>query len=338
MKVLQIANYKEGVGGISVQVKLLKDKLLAEGCECDIISTKGSAWQRFLSIASLLKIGKNYDIFHVHACSGRGFLPAIIGISAGRLLGKRVILTYHGGGAREYFERRTKLVKHYLTRTSANIVLSDFIGSLFDRFGLKYTIIPNIIELDAGHFKKREVIHPHFICIRSLSATYNIECLLRAFKAFQNDRPDAVLTLLGDGPLRSQLESFVESQDIKNVHFMGQVSNDAIYDQLDQADIMVSTSRFDNMPVSILEGFNAGLLVIASDVGGIPYMIENGKNGLLFESNDDKMLAEKMAYAVENQELSITMIANARKSLDRYSWENSKGRLLDLYYDKHGVL
>lgn len=331
MKVLQIANYKEGVGGISVQVKLLKDKLLAEGYECDIISTKGSAWQRLRSIVHLLIIGKNYDAFHVHACSGRGFFPAIIGITSGRWLHKRTVLTYHGGGAEEFFRKHPKMVRHYLSKTYANIALSGFIGKVFDRYGLEYTVIPNIVEMEDRDIKVRKTIMPHLISIRTLAETYNIECTLKSFALVKQEFPEATLVLVGDGPLRHQLEVFVRDNSIRDVTFVGQVNNDQIYQYLNQADIMVSSAWTDNMPVSILEGFNAGLLVIASNVGGIPYMIEERKNGLLFEAGDYHGLASQIKWAINNQGSCLSMIENAQQSVKKYSWAKIRDKILVLF-------
>lgn len=331
MKILLISNYVEGVGGISVQVKLLRDLLRGEGYVCDILSTKGSIAKRIKAVFALLSKGRKYDVFHIHACSDRGFLPAILGISIGRLLRKRMILTFHGGGAESFFRQKQKLVKHYLNRTSANIVLSGFIGCVFDQYGIKYTVIPNVLEVDDSAFKVRTDIKPRFISIRSLTETYNIKCTLKAFGAVQKEYHDAVLTLLGDGPLKSELEQYVNELHLQNVTFVGQVPNTEIYHYLDEADIMVSSSRFDNMPVSILEGFKAGLLVVASSVGGVPYMIEDGQNGFLFESDNDREMAEKMLAAVNYPERSLEMIKKAHLSLKQYSWEVVSARLLPLY-------
>ena len=331
MKVLQIANYEEGVGGISVQVKLLRDLLRGDGCTCDILSTKGSVPKRIAAIYALMSKGRQYEVFHIHACSDRGFLPAVLGISIGRLLKKRIILTFHGGGAEGFFQRKQNFVKRYLTRTSANIVLSGFIGRVFDRYGFPYTVIPNILEDDGSAFRVRAEIRPRFIGIRSLTETYNIKCTLRAFGLVQKKYPDAQLTLLGGGPLKSELEQYAMDQGLQNVTFVGQIPNTEISRYLDEADIMVSSPRFDNMPVSVLEGFRAGLLVISSNVGGVPYMIEDGQNGLLFESDNDHQMAEKMMLAVDDQDATRRMIANARQSLEDYKWETCREKLLALY-------
>lgn len=331
MKILLIANYEKGVGGISVQVRLQRDLLRGDGFTCDILSTKGSVAKRIKAIFALLSKGRKYDVFHIHACSDRGFLPAVLGISIGRLLKKRIVLTFHGGGAEGFFQRKEKFVKRYLTRTSANIVLSGFIGRVFDRYGIPYTIIPNILETDGSAFRARTDIRPRFIGIRSLTETYNIKCTLRAFNTVQKKYPEASLKLLGDGPLKLELEQFVADHHIQNVTFVGQVPNTEISRYLDEADIMVSSPRFDNMPVSILEGFRAGLLVISSNVGGVPYMIEDGKNGLLFESDNDRQMAEKMIQAVENPGTTLGMIENAYRSLDKYRWEQCRDLFLKLY-------
>ena len=145
MRILQIANYKEGVGGITIQVKRLTDNLRQEGIECDVLSTKGSLFNRLKAVVSLVCKGRRYDVFHVHCCSYRGFFPALVGVSIGRVLKKRIILTYHGGEADGFFKKRARLVRDILSKTSANIVLSGFIGDIFDRYNIPYVIIPNII-------------------------------------------------------------------------------------------------------------------------------------------------------------------------------------------------
>lgn len=330
MKILQIANYTEGVGGISVQVKLIRDHLVSEGVPCEILSTKGNPLKRLLSVLRLCFRGKKFDVFHVHACSNWGFFPAVIGVSIGRLLKKRVVLTFHGGGAEAFFRHRTRFVRYYLTRTDANIVLSGFIGRIYDEFSIPYTVIPNFIELKDNVFRERNVIGARFICIRSLSPLYNIPCILRAFAQVKKCYPEASLVLLGDGNSRKELESFVSENGIQDVKFVGRVPNADIHQYLSQADIMLSSPHFDNMPVSILEGFCSGLLVISSRVGGVPYMIEDGVNGLLFDDDNDSMLFEKVVYALKHQDASKQMIKNAYGQLVHYSWTTYKIKYLGL--------
>lgn len=330
-KVLFIANYRANAGGISTQVDVLNKMLRLDGFETSIFSLKGGALFRLKAYFKLMEIGRDYEVFHIHACSGWGFLPAVIGVRAGKKLGKKTVLTYHGGSAESFFKKRSCLVNKYLKQTDTNIVLSGYLSDVFDRYDIPCVTIPNIIELKEGVFRKRSSIVPAFISIRSFTPTYNISCTLKAFQKVKRVYPEAVLTLLGDGPLRSEMETFVKEQKIEGVDFVGRVPNERIYEYLDRADIMLSSPVTDNMPMSLLEGFNAGLLVISSNVGGVPYMIRDGVNGLLFASDNSDEMAEKMMEAVEQQEKTIEMIQQAREGLKDYTWENNREKYFSIY-------
>ena len=88
------------------------------------------------------------------------------------------------------------------------------------------------------------------------------------------------------------------------------------------------------MPVSVLEAMNAGLLVISSNVGGVPYMIDDGETGLMFDSDNSNQLAEKMLWAVKNQSLTKEIITKAHHEVGRYRWESVKEQL----YNTYGIL
>ena len=342
MKVLLICNYKPGVGGISGQVEILQRKLRFEGHTADIFSTKASVLKRLLLPLQLRSAAKYYDVLHIHCCSGWGFLPAIVGVTVGQRLKKRVVLTYHGGGGERFFDKHSCLVRHFLMRTDANIVLSGFLAKVFDKHQLPYTIIPNIIELDESHYRERNEIKPHFICVRAHEPLYNIPCILRAFQKVQAELPEATLTLVGNGS-----EHEAQEMGLKNVSFTGRVDNKEIYRCLDKADVMLSAPKIDNMPVSLLEAMNAGLLVISSDVGGVPYMVKDYDldndnddgygTGLLFESDNDVELAEKMLWAVGNKTMTKTITMAAHKAVQQYRWGNIKDKLYTAYNQHHSV-
>jgi glycosyltransferase involved in cell wall biosynthesis len=122
-----------------------------------------------------------------------------------------------------------------------------------------------------------------------------------------------------------------EELGLQNVTFTGRVANEDIYTYLDRADIMLSAPTVDNMPVSLLEAMNAGLLVISSKVGGVPYMVKNNSTGLLFDSDDSDALAGKMLWAIDNQTISRTITLQAHKAVSRYRWENIKEQLYKAY-------
>ena len=330
-KVLFICNYRPGVGGISGQVELLQKHLRDDGYIADIFSTKGSFVKRLVMPVCLHRIAKKYDILHIHCCSNLGFLPAIFGIGVGKRRKKRIVLTYHGGDAGAFISKHTRFVKRWLLRTDVNIALSGHVGKVFERYDIPHVIIPNIIDFNEAHFRDRTRLQPKFICVRSHEPLYNNMCILRALQVVQRQLPEASLTLLGDGSQHEELVKISSEMALKNVSFTGRVDNAKIYEFLDKADIFLSAPLVDNMPVSVLEAMNAGLLVISSNVGGVPYIVGDSKSGLLFDSDNDKQLSELMLWAVSHQEDSIKIIHNARQEVTKYSWKDIGVELKKVY-------
>lgn len=331
MRILFVCNYKPHVGGISGQVEILQRKFREEGHVTEVFNTKASQWKRLLMLPRLRREAKCFDVLHIHCCSGWGFLPAVLGVTVGNRLGKRVVLTYHGGGGERFFDRHARLVRRFLSQTDVNIVLSGFLANVFKKHALPFVLIPNVVEFDESQFRQRESITPNYICIRAHETLYNIPCILRAFKRVQQELPQASLTLVGSGSQHGKLMQLASDMKLNNVCFVGRVDNSEIYRYLDQADVMLSAPTIDNMPVSLLEAMNAGLLVISSRVGGVPYMVEEGKTGWLFASDHDDELAERMLWAVRHQEMALSMIKNARQSVKQYQWNHVKNQLFSAY-------
>lgn len=331
MKILLISNYQHGIGGINAQVDLLHTYLNQEdGIKADVFSTKGNPIRRCIAFLKLLCQARRYDILHIHACSYWGMVPAVMGVIAGKLWRKRIIITYHGGGAEEYFAKHAAFVRRWLGRADEVIVLSGFLKEIFDQYDIPCVVIPNIVVLQPQIERTRDIA-PRFISIRHLEPLYNIPCILRAYEQVLKVYPNATLDILGRGSQREELEAYVQEHQLTGVTFVGQVPNLQIYDYLTKADIMLSAPKIDNMPVSLLEAMNAGWLVISSRVGGVPYMIDDGKTGLLFESENSNDLADKMLWALEHTEEANNMILAAQKEVQKYSWEKVKKQLFKVY-------
>lgn len=332
IKILLIANYKLGVGGISGQVELLHKYLnREEGYAVDIYSLKGNPIKRIILIFRLLFVSKKYDVLHIHACCEWGFLPAIVGVVVSKLWHKQSVLTYHGGGAKAFFAQHTRLVKWTFSKIDTIIVLSGFLKQIFDEYNIPAIIIPNIVEMNDCLFKQRDRIRPNFISVRHLRELYNVSCILRAFKIVQQQLPEATLTILGDGNQRVDLEKWTVENNLKNVTFVGAVPHKEMYHYLQQADVFVSAPKVDNMPMSVLEAFNAGLLVISSNVGGVPFLVADNSTGYLFESDNDKQFAEKMLLAVRKQKKSLEIIKKAKQESEKYRWSNIRNSVLKIY-------
>lgn len=331
-RILYISNYRKGVGGISSQVDLLSANVNREGYIADVFSTKGNPVKRVVLFFRLLIVAREYDVLHIHGCSEWGMLPVVYGVMAGKIWKKRIIVTYHGGEAAEYLAKHGAFARRWLNRVDKVIVLSGFLKKVFDEYRIPCIVIPNIVPLREDVYLLKKAIAPRMISVRHLADLYRIDLIIRAFAKVVEKFPEATLDILGQGDKRGELEQLVFNDErlAGKVRFIGQVPNERMYDYLKANDIMLSAPKIDNMPVSLMEAMNAGVLVISSNVGGVPYMIDHQKTGLLFDGDADA-LTEQILWALEHQKESVLMLEAAHEEVKKYTWTNVKRQLLPLY-------
>lgn len=334
-KVLLISNYRSGIGGINAQMDILRDCLNRERYDTSVFSTKGNVIKRIWKFIVLIWAAQKYDVLHIHGCSDWGMLPVVYGVIAGKLWRKRIIVTYHGGEAAVYFAKHGAFARRWLKRADKVIVLSGFLKKVFYEYQIPCVVIPNIVPLREDLYQPKKNFSPKMISVRHLTDLYRIDLIIRAFAKVTEKYPEATLDILGQGDKRENLERLVkelESERVRKlgVRFVGQVPNEKMYDYLRANDIMLSAPKTDNMPVSLLEAMNAGVLVISSNVGGVPYMIEHQQTGLLFDGDADA-LAEQITWVLEHQKESVAMIEAAHEDVKKYSWNNIRKQLLPLY-------
>ncbi len=322
------------MGGISAQVDLLRGYMISEGRAADIFSTKGNPFKRIGRFFQLVNTARKYDVLHIHGCSDWGMLPVVYGVIAGKIWRKKIIITYHGGGAGGYLSKHRDLARRWLCRADKVIVLNGYLKKIFDEYHIPCIVIPNIVPLWTGIYRPKDAIAPKMISIRHLTELYRIDMIIRAYEQVLKQYPNATLDILGQGDQREKLEQYVAEHHLDGVHFIGQVPNEQIYDYLKANDIMLSAPKIDNMPVSLLEAMNAGVLVISSRVGGVPSMIEHGRTGLLFEGLEDegvRGLETEILWALDHQEESMQMVEAAHEEVKKYSWTEVRKQLLPLY-------
>lgn len=125
----------------------------------------------------------------------------------------------------------------------------------------------------------------------------NHELLLRSFARFKGQHSDARLQLLGDGELKENMMQLAGQLNITDaVEFAGLQSN--VYPWLHNADVFILPSKFEGMPMTLIEAMGTGLPIIASNVGGIPDMLSSQKEALLIEPKEEKIIeALEMVYS-----------------------------------------
>jgi len=157
----------------------------------------------------------------------------------------------------------------------------------------------------------------------------NHKGLLDAFALLLRKNPSCCLNLLGDGELRPEIEAYAEELGLREkVIFHGSQAN--VYPYLHDADIFLLPSRFEGMPMTIIEAMGTGLPVVASAVGGVPDMLQNGKSGILVPQ-EPQAVADAVLKLLEQEALRRTLGENARKGSAQFSAEHMAASYCDIY-------
>ena len=267
---------------------------------------------------SLLRCLDDYDVVHVFSASYFSFLlaptPAVL---LARWYGKRVILNYRSGEAKDHLQRWGRTAIPVLRLADALVVPSGYLVDVFARFGLHARVIANIVDLDQFEFRARRPLRPVFLSNRNFEAHYNVACVLRAFALIQNRYRDARLIVAGDGSQRRQLHRLADELQLENVAFVGRVSPDRMPSLYAAADVYLNAPDIDNMPGSILEAFASGLPVVTTDAGGIPYIVRHGETGLLVPRGNHEGIAAAAIRLLQDASLSERLVGSAREECRR---------------------
>jgi len=281
----------------------------------------------------LMLIGRawRYDIIHVFSASYYSYLfSAVPALLIGRLYGKKTILNYRSGEAADHLTRwpSAALTMRWADRI---IVPSGYLVDVFARFGLPAETVFNTIDPDRFRFRQRRPLGPLFLSARLLEPLYNVACALRAFALIQQRYPQAQLIIAADGSERSSLERLARELDLQHTRFIGKVDYKNMPGLLDASDIYLNANDLDNMPSSLIECMAAGLPVVSTNAGGIPYIITHEQTGLLVACNDHQAMALSAIRLLEDQELAAAIARRARLESEKYQWPVVRNDWLNLY-------
>jgi glycosyltransferase involved in cell wall biosynthesis len=330
-RILIVADYEQSGGGIAVQVtSILKMLDKSPNYKVRLFNTRGYYLLKPFTFAKVLYTSKKYDTIHVHGCSYWGFLTIIFAALSAKLWHKQLIITYHGGSAPKFFNSHPIFLR-VMRMAKIVTVPSPYLNEYFQSKRIQTRIVENFVELHHFTYKNKERLEPRFITTRVVKPVYNIRMAIDAFYLVKDRYPQAELLIVGDGPQRRELEGYVQQRKIQGIQFSGKVENSKIPEILRDYDILLNPSLVDNTPLSIIEAFAAGLLVISTNVGGIPYMMQHGETGYILNRNTDKDLAQVMIGALENNGNSLRIIQNARKDAQKYDEEHVRSKWFQVY-------
>jgi glycosyltransferase involved in cell wall biosynthesis len=188
--------------------------------------------------------------------------------------------------------------------------------------------IPNFLLAD--RFEADCKPGSYFLYLGRLSEEKGVSTLIKAFKDL--DHNQAKLLIAGDGPLRTQLEE--QADNDRRIEFAGYLSGTKLKTVIRESlAVIIPSEWYENAPISILEAFASAKPVIASNLGGIPEMIDNAENGYLFEAGNVRSLRDKLEIMMKSPAKAIMEMGSAarEKVENEYSPQEHYKKLMSLY-------
>lgn len=280
----------------------------------------------------------NPDIIHINtAFEPRSIVrDLILAKAAGR---KRPILVHVHGGRfvlNEFSNSTLASLARKLLRTASRvIVLSDAEAAGVAKLvpDLKPTILPNAVAADSFPLVKREWQTKNIIYLGRFHEAKGLNDIVESCQALGAEDYKFEFSCYGAGPDQERFVSTMTQMLGENFHFGGVVSGDEKVRAFSSADIFLMPSRFEGLPLSLLEAMAAGCIPIVSNRGAMPSVVEDGRNGFLVEPGDVAQIVGKLKFLLSENEAGWNAIReNARRTIvDGYDLAQYSRRLEDLY-------
>lgn len=323
---LYIGNKLSKHGDTPTTIETLGPLLEQEGFRLRYSSSQKSKILRLITMLwNVLKYRK-VDCVLIDTYSTANFWYAFLTSQLCRVLGVKYIPILHGGNLPVRLKINPKICKMIFKHSFQNVSPSLFLVSEFKAQGYNNVIhIPNAIELDNYPFLKREKVVPNLLWVRSFAKTYNPLMAVEVFASLKNKYPEATLCMVGPEKDSSLLETKQKAKELKvEVLFTGKLSKKDWIDKSEKYSIFINTTHFDNMPVSVIEAMSLGLGIVSTNVGGIPFLLENTNEALLVPDNDVEQMVNAIVKLIEEPTLFNKITTNSRNKSKQFEWEEVK--------------
>ena len=291
---------------------------------------KLSYFKHYSSIRNALRSFKP-DILHAHHASSYGFLGALQSFHPFivSVWGYDVLLFPHKSPLHKFVIRYTLHRADKITATSKALA-----KSVADLVGRAPEIIPfgvdkNFSKVDRDYDKQSFVIG----IIKDLRPVYGIDVLIKAFAGLVNKGHSVKLLIVGEGKLKGKFVNLCQQLNVQNyVTFKSRVPHSEVIDLLKNIDIFVLPSYSEGFGVAAVEAMATGLPVVASSVGGLPEVIDDGKTGILVKPGDVEALKQAIEYYILSKDVRITHGQRGREKVKTfYNWQKNAEAMNRLY-------
>jgi glycosyltransferase involved in cell wall biosynthesis len=273
----------------------------------------------------VIRHSKSYDYILIDTFSTKNFYYAWATSQIARLFKKKYIPILRGGDLPNRIKRSQKLSKMIFHHSYYNVAPSLYLKKAFEDQGYTAIHIPNILEIDRYTFKVRKELQPRLLWVRAFKHLYNPQLAIEVLKRLKDIYPEAQLCMIGPAKDDSydEVQKLVKTYQLENaVEFTGVLSKEEWHKKSEEYDIFINTTNFDNTPVSVMEGMALGLPIVSTNVGGMPFLIENGVDGILVEKDNPEAMTGAIVNLLTTNDQD--MIQRAREKAVSFAWKNVK--------------
>ena len=312
-------------GWVTTQGEILADLFKKSGYKVWKTSSIPNRFLRLLDTVNSLITWRNYyDVAVISIFSGKAFIMADISSMIVQSLNKPIIFCLRGGNLPEFSKRNYHWVERVLSRADRIIAPSYYLAEFTSRFDKKAEIIPNILRIEEYPFRLREILNLKLLWMRTFHEIYYPEMAVEVLAEVKKTYPGVKLTMAGQekGGLEA-VQKIVRDKNLETeVRFAGFLDQEKKRKEFGSHDIFINTNRIDNMPVSVIEAAAFGLPVVATNVGGIPYLLKNNVTALLVDEGDIKSMADAVIRLFQHPYLASSLSLQGRILAESCAWEN----------------
>ncbi|AUC22801.1 glycosyl transferase family 1 [Polaribacter sejongensis] len=325
-KILYIGNNLTKKTKYNSTLMVLSSLLRQEGFSLTVSSDKTNKILRLLDMCfSLLKNRNKVDYVLIDTFSTVNFYYALIISQLSRVFRLKYIPILHGGDLPHRLDKNPFFSDLIFKNSYKNIAPSNYLKSAFEEKGYKTMFIPNIVEIENYNFKLRESLVPKLFWVRAFKEIYNPTLAIKVLNVLKKEYPNAKLCMVGpfvDYSYDDCVKLVSELKLENSVEFTGVLLKENWHKKSEEFDIFINTTNFDNTPVSVMEAMALGLPVVSTNVGGIPFLIDDKIDGLLVSKSNAKEMANAIITILDNTYPNLAI--KARKKVTNFSWENNK--------------
>lgn len=324
---LYIGNKLSQKGATVTSIETLGAFLDLEGYTVYMASSKKNKVLRlFDMLFSTLKYGSRVSCVLIDTYSTQNFYFAVAVGNICRLLRVPYVPILRGGDLPARLKKSQSMSKRFFHGAKTCVAPSQYLMGEFNKAGYtNLTYIPNTIEIEKYNFLRRKQVGPKLLWVRAFAEIYNPRLALEIIEMLLQSYPNASLCMVGpekDGSLQ-KCKTYAREQQLP-IRFTGRLSKEDWRGISTQYDIFINTTNFDNTPVSVIEAMALGLPVISTNVGGVPFLIDDQKDGLLVPKNDSHTFVAAIHKLCASNDLAERLSVNARKKAETFDWQNVK--------------